>query len=65
MVAPVATTLHKEVWFDIHDSGLRVRAGLDDKDYATGVRVTDKEFAEVPIRRDDFHGDWNYSIDPR
>jgi hypothetical protein len=42
--------------------GLRVRATLDDAAYETGVRVTDEEFAAIPIQRDDFHGDWNYII---
>jgi hypothetical protein len=45
--------------------GLRVRASLDDRDYATGVRVTDEEFDAIPIKRDAFHGDWNYSIAAR
>lgn len=43
--------------------GLRVRAKLDDASYATGVRVSDQEFAAIPIKRDEFHGDWNYTIE--
>jgi Rhodopirellula transposase DDE domain len=43
--------------------GLRVRAALDERDYKTGVRVSDDEFASLPIKRDAFHGDWNYSIE--
>jgi len=42
--------------------GLRVRAKLDDATYATGVRVSDEDFASIPIDRDSFHGDWNYTI---
>jgi hypothetical protein len=42
--------------------GLRVRAALDDSDYETGVRISDQEFAAIPIRRDAFRGDWNYTI---
>jgi hypothetical protein len=45
--------------------GLRVRAALDEKEYETGVRVSDEEFAALPINRDKFHGDWNYRIKAR
>ena len=30
-----------------------------------GIKVTDAEFAAIYIVKDDFHGDWNYSICPR
>jgi hypothetical protein len=26
--------------------------------------VTDEEFAAIQISRDEFHGEWNYSITP-
>ncbi len=45
--------------------GLRVRARLDDRDYQTGVRVSDDEFASIGLQRDSFHGDWNYTIGAR
>jgi Rhodopirellula transposase DDE domain len=44
--------------------GLRVKARLDDQEYATGVKVTDKEFKLLRIVRDEFHGDWNYRFPP-
>jgi len=43
-------------------TGLRVRAQLDQGYYPTGIKVTDKQLAAVPLRRHDFHGDWNYTI---
>jgi transposase len=43
-------------------SGLRIRAERDQTGYRTGVRITDAELAEVPLRRHEFHGDWNYTI---
>lgn len=43
-------------------TGLRVRAELDDREYATGIRVSDEEFAALPVEDDDFHGEWNYTI---
>ncbi len=43
-------------------TGLKVRAQLDQGYYPTGIKVTDKQLAAVPLRRHDFHGDWNYTI---
>jgi hypothetical protein len=44
--------------------GLKVRAELDSKSYPKGIKVTDEEFAALRILRDEFHGEWNYSITP-
>lgn len=44
--------------------GLKVRAELDSGHYPTGIKVTDEELKTVRIFRDDFHGEWNYSILP-
>jgi hypothetical protein len=45
-------------------TGLRVRAELDRGRYPLGVRVGDKQLA-VPVRRHQWHGEWNYSILPK
>ena len=45
-------------------TGLKVKAALDTDHYQSGIKVTDKELEAVRIRRDDFHGEWNYSILP-
>lgn len=42
--------------------GLKVRAELDSSLYPKGIKVTDKELEAIQIKRDDFHGEWNYSI---
>jgi predicted Mrr-cat superfamily restriction endonuclease len=39
--------------------GLVVRARLDRRRYATGKKVSDKEFRELEIETEAFHGDWN------
>ncbi len=44
--------------------GLKVRAELDSGHYPKGIKVTDEEFETVRILREDFHGEWNYSIVP-
>ena len=33
--------------------------------YPPGVKVSDREVAEIDLRRDRFHGDWNYTLHPR
>jgi hypothetical protein len=45
-------------------TGLKVHAELDAGAYHSGIKVTDKEFDSLKIRRDKFHGDWNYEILP-
>ena len=47
------------------EAGLRVRAALNTKTYPTGVKVGKQEMATVNLSRDDFHGEWNYTISPR
>lgn len=44
--------------------GLKVQAELDSSLYPKGVKVTDDELKTVQIKRDEFHGEWNYSILP-
>ena len=46
-------------------TGLRITAALDTNKYATGLKVTDEQLAAVHIKRDKFHGEWNYTISPR
>jgi transposase len=45
-------------------TGLAVKSGLDPNRYPSGIKVTDKQMAELRLRRDAFHGDWNYSLLP-
>jgi hypothetical protein len=45
-------------------TGLRVRAELDRGRYPLGVKVGDAELAAVPLARHQFHGEWNYTIQP-
>jgi hypothetical protein len=45
-------------------TGLRVRAHLDERTYAKGRRISDKQMAEVHLEPHDFHGEWNYTIHP-
>ncbi|NCC62328.1 MAG: ISAzo13 family transposase [Verrucomicrobiae bacterium] len=45
--------------------GLQVRAELDLNPYPKGIKVTDEEFETISIVRDEFHGEWNYTIVPK
>jgi hypothetical protein len=47
------------------DTGLIVRAALDEAEYETGIKVSDEQLAQVKLKRADFHGDWNYTVRPR
>ena len=46
------------------DSGLTVRAELDENKYPKGVKVSDAQLAAVNLSCHSFHGDWNYTIAP-
>jgi len=46
-------------------TGLRVRAEHAPGKYPKGVKVSDKEVAAIRLERDQFHGEWNYTILPR
>jgi hypothetical protein len=42
--------------------GLRVTSHLDTNVYPTGIKISNAQFATVPVTPHDFHGDWNYTI---
>lgn len=46
------------------ESGLFVRSVLDENPYPRGIKISDQEMAEINLQKDDFHGEWNYSISP-
>ena len=45
--------------------GLSVMCKLDQRRYPAGRRISDEERADLRIKRASFHGDWNYTIEPR
>lgn len=46
-------------------TGLKVYAVLDDRQYQLKKKVSDQEMESLNILRDEFHGEWNYTIRPR
>jgi hypothetical protein len=45
--------------------GLKVTCRLDRRKYPTGRKITDEEMKQINIKRNKFHGEWNYVIKPR
>jgi len=43
-------------------TGLRIKAARDEEFYETGIKVTNEQFAAVPLKPHKFHSDWNYTI---
>lgn len=46
-------------------TGLKVSCRLDRRRYPTGRKISDEQLSRINLHRDDFHGDWNYTIRPR
>jgi len=46
-------------------TGLKVRAQIDSNRYPPGLKISDQEVAALHLKRDAFHGEWNYTISPR
>ncbi len=47
------------------ETGLEVHAWIDEGAYEKGRKVSDEELAECNIKRNAYHGEWNYEIHPR
>ena len=46
-------------------TGLSIQAELDTRPYPTGTKVTNHDLAQIDIKMNRFHGEWNYTIRPR
>ncbi|MDZ4667840.1 MAG: ISAzo13 family transposase [bacterium] len=44
--------------------GLKVRSKLDSNLHEKGQKISDEELESIKIKRDKFHGEWNYVISP-
>jgi DDE family transposase len=45
-------------------TGLTVHAERDTGTYPTGIKISSAEMSQLPISRDEFHGEWNYVLHP-
>jgi hypothetical protein len=46
-------------------TGLTVHCELDPNLYPTKIKLTDQQKESIPLSRHEFHGEWNYTIEPR
>jgi Rhodopirellula transposase DDE domain len=46
------------------NTGLTVRCELDTNAYPKGITVSNEEMERINIERNEFHGEWNYTIRP-
>jgi hypothetical protein len=45
-------------------TGLTIRAKLDRRKYPLKIKVTNDELQAVRLKPDEFHANWNYTIEP-
>ena len=44
--------------------GLTIKARLDETIYEKGRKISDEELSRIRLRKDKFHGEWNYEVRP-
>lgn len=45
--------------------GLEVSCWLDESNYKRGIKISDGRMSRLSIKRNTFHGEWNYTLFPR
>jgi hypothetical protein len=45
--------------------GLKIQTAVDVNEYAKGIKITDQEIKTLALQREEFHGEWNYTLHPR
>lgn len=45
-------------------TGLEIKVKSDTNTYKKGIIISDEEFMAINLKRDEFHGEWNYKISP-
>ncbi|MCH1502889.1 MAG: ISAzo13 family transposase [Verrucomicrobiales bacterium] len=45
--------------------GLTVKAEIDLNEYPKGIKISDAQMRMIDLSRDEFHGDWNYTLRPQ
>jgi hypothetical protein len=44
------------------EAGLQIQAAIDSNKYPTGIKVSERAMKTLSIERNDFHGEWNYTV---
>jgi len=45
--------------------GLKIECALDTNKYEKGIKIDDEQMDSINIIRNNFRGDWNYTIKPQ
>jgi hypothetical protein len=45
-------------------TGLKIQTAVDINPYLKGIKIADKEMSALGISKNDFHGEWNYTLNP-
>jgi Rhodopirellula transposase DDE domain len=45
--------------------GLSIKTAVDVNTYEKGIKVSDEDMAKLNLKKNEFHGEWNYEIHPR
>ena len=61
---PVVATVVNLISSTTTQTGLSVEASLDYTTYAKGIKVSDEQMEQLNLKRNKFHGEWNYSLSP-
>ncbi len=46
-------------------NGLKISTDIDMGIYETGKEISDEDLGKINLVKDEFHGNWNYTICPR
>jgi len=46
------------------EKGLKIKAKKDTNLYAKSIKITDAEMGKLKLKRNEFRGEWNYTIIP-
>jgi hypothetical protein len=44
-------------------TGLTIQAAHDPTAYPKGIKISDRQLADLPLQPHDWHGEWNYTLD--
>lgn len=44
--------------------GLIIKSKIDQTIYEKGIKISDEQLSKINLKKNDFHGEWNYSINP-
>lgn len=46
------------------EKGLKVKSKIDKAHYPKGIKISDEQLSKINLVKNDFHGEWNYTIKP-